>query len=661
MSNAISPLRVTLTIASLLLVSASRCYSADAVLIRSAMGSSIEQDELETAANFYGLNLKVFVNSSSDEPALIKVIERKETAAVVIAANALAGVSKNALLRALRQKPGTRAPLLILGVVPDTDPMLLRIWSGGTILGCRRFENALPTQYSFDRVDNVSQQLANLELPFSIADGSYFVLSEAGVAQPITSIRGEQVLPVFVETTVNQVELFVAASMTPVETSTEREGAVDAFLRLAPVMMFTKYSAGERGWHAFHHYANLTIDDPWLRQPYGYVDYDSLLEEMQKHDFHTTIAFIPWNYDRSKPGVISLFRDHPDRFSIAIHGNNHDHKEFTDYQSKPLDVQVGDIKQSLARMEKFRELTGISYDKVMVFPHSIAPESTLAALKRYNFLATINSSKIPEGVVVEPSDPSFTLRSVTLSFAGFPSIARYPAVVPVSDEFIAINEFLDNPLLFYTHAAFFSRGIAAFDSVADEVNRLDPETRWRSLGDIARHLYLVKLREDSNYDVLAFSSSLNLDNPLARDLIFYIRKQEIGYQRIQSVVVDEKPYPYRLEKGYLSLTIPVLRGTSRSVAIQYKNDLNLASIGTSHDSLIVYLLRLGSDFRDIYLSKSRFGLAVIRAYNDHHVEPGKLLASILTFAVVLVYVGFRLRRFARIRRLDKARSSAATS
>jgi len=66
---------------------------------------------------------------------------------------------------------------------------------------------------------------------------------------------------------------------------------------------------------------DLTVDDAWLREPYGYLQYSDLLQEMRRHNFHTTIAFIPWNYDRSEPDVISLFRANSDRLSICIHGN----------------------------------------------------------------------------------------------------------------------------------------------------------------------------------------------------------------------------------------------------------------------------------------------------------------------------------------------------
>jgi hypothetical protein len=648
---AVCSLRVTWGVLLLLTMSASCCYAAEVVLIRSPASSSTEQEQLEIAARLYGLDLKIVIASSSnDDLALRSAVERDDTVGVAIAANALAFVNQNALLRALHRRGGSDVPLLILGVARGLDPALLRAWSGGTAFGCKRLESPPPSQYVFGRVAGLTEQLADLEFPFPMKDASYLELGENSATQRITSIRHDQrVFPVFIETAIRQRKLFVACAVPPDESSNDREGIVSAFLRIAPAAMFSRYCAGERGWHALHHYANFTIDDPWLRQPYGYLDYQGLLGEMEKHGFHTSIAFIPWNFDRSQSGVVSLFRNHPERFSIAIHGDNHDHKEFTDYRNKPLAVQVADLKQSLARMEKFQALTGIPYDKVMIFPHSIAPERTLEALKTYNYLATINSTNVPQDAV-KPSALSFDLRSVTLSFAGFPSISRYPAAVPVPEEFVAINEFLGNPLLFYAHSDLFARGIDAFDGVADEVNKLEPDTEWRSLGEIVRHLYLVKQRDDSNYDVLAFSSSICLDNVSGRDSIFYAEKQESGGQIIKSVIVDGQQQPYRLRNGYLDFTVSIPKGNTRCVVVQYENDLELASIGTSKDSLVDYFLRMASDFRDIYLSKSAVGPAIIRFYDELEEKPVLGLAFVLVFIGICVYAGHCWRVIVRKRR-----------
>src|SRR5271170_1291482 len=408
-------LRALVSAFFLLLISASYCYSADVVFIRSSGTETIEQQQLEIAAGFYGLNLKVVkATSVADMASLTGAIEPEQTVGVVIAADALSVVNEDALLRAVHRKRGSSAPILIVGVTSAVDKTVLRNWSGGAAIGSSRLEGSLRPQYVFGRVDGLTWQLANLEIPLPIKDGYYLELGDNSAAQQIASVQHDhQSSPVFIETTVGQLRVFLAGAISPNEPLTSGEGVVYAFLRIAPAMIFLRYCAGEWGWHAPHHYANFTIDDPWLRQPYGYVDYQGLLEEMEKHNFHTTIAFIPWNYDRSQAAVVSLFRNHPEKFSIAIHGDNHDHQEFTDYRSKSLAGQINGLKQSLARMEKFRTLTGIPYDKVMIFPHSIAPEKTLEALKTYDYLATINSANFPQDAV-EPSALSFELRPVTL-------------------------------------------------------------------------------------------------------------------------------------------------------------------------------------------------------------------------------------------------------
>jgi hypothetical protein len=284
-------------------------------------------------------------------------------------------------------------------------------------------------------------------------------------------------------------------------------------------------------------------------------------------------------------------------------------------------------------MDKFQALTGIPYDKVFVFPHNIGSERILEQLKTYNFDATVNSLSVPMDRT-RPASPLFMLRPVTLSFGDFPSIARYGAVMPKPASFIAINEFLDNPIFFYGHQDLFANGIGAFDGVADEVNRIEPDTRWRSLGDMAKHLYLVRLRDDTNYDVLAFSSSLDLNNTSGRNSVFYIQKPESDSSAIASVSVEGRPVPFELNGGSLRLSVPIPAGESREVLIRYKNDLDLASVSISKSSPRVYLLRMISDFRDITLSKYRLGRAVTEYYYKDKMSP---MIVIVCGCVIIIF------------------------
>jgi hypothetical protein len=627
------------------------CHGSDLVFIRSNHGGvSSEQTDMQAAVGFYGLNLRVVrVDSGADNLSIQTAVEQKETVGVVIEASALSAVSENALLRVLNREAGDYVPLFILGIGPDLSPALLKAWSGGGATRCTRLGSSPDSRYTFGRVEGVTRQLTDIDIPSSVKDASYLALDGNGVAQRIESVRdGRNTFPIFVEGAIGHQIIFLACATSGPRNVIGSQDVVSAFLRIAPAMMFVRYCGGELGWHALHYYANFTIDDPWLREPYGYVDYEGLLGEMEKHHFHTTIAFIPWNFNRSQPEVVSLFRNHPDRFSIVVHGNNHAHKEFTDYRSKSMAVQVGDLQQALARMERFRKLTGIPYDKVMIFPHSIAPEQTLGALKTYNYLATVNASNVPQNAI-SPAGLSEILRPVTLSFEGFPSISRYSTEEQVSEAYVAISQFLGNPLFFYDHSNHFSKGIGAFDHVADEVNKLEPATEWRSLGEIVRHLYFVKLRDDSNYDVLAFSNNICLESTAGRSLTFYVQKQEIGGQAIASVTVDGRIHPYSLQEGKISLSVPVPLGDTRCVSIQYANDLQSYSTNPAHDSVVVYLLRMGSDFRDIYLAKSDVGLAVIRFYNEHQLMPAKVLGCLFLVLTAMIYAGCRLWMFVKNR------------
>jgi hypothetical protein len=293
-------------------------------------------------------------------------------------------------------------------------------------------------------------------------------------------------------------------------------------------------------------------------------------------------------------------------------------------------------------MDRFQTLTGIPYDKVMVFPHSIGGEGVLAGLKSYNYLATVNGWNVPMDRA-NPPDLSFALRPVTLSYGNFPSISRYSAEAPIPRSLIAVGAFLDNPLLFYGHHGMFASGIGAFNAVADEVNKVEPATRWRSLGEIVRHLYLVKLRDDLSYDVLAFSSTISLENNSSRDLVFHLRKQENNHSAIKEIDVNGTPYRYNVQGDELDMSLSVPPGQTRSLAIQYANDLTTAPANVSKDSALVYLLRMASDFRDITLPKLPLGDNLVLYYYAHDMTPTQfcVYAAALAAAAILAAIGLR--------------------
>jgi hypothetical protein len=525
---------------------------------------------------------------------------------------------------------------------------------------CRKLHlNSATGFYRIASAGKVTDQLSGSRLPLGQSEVTYLTIGGGHEAQwIIAASSGNADLPVLAKSAVDGREVFFATRAPmgngPVTSDPYREPEV--FAQFATPILFLRYAAGNRAWHSPGYFANLTIDDAWLREPYGHIIYKQLLREMQLHNFHTTIAFIPWNFDRSKPAMVSLFQNHADRFSLCVHGNNHYHQEFGPYDSKPLNEQVNDIKQAVARMAKFSELTGLPYDRVMVFPHSIAPDETLAALKRYNFSSTANSLNVPLGAQ-PPNDPEFALRTVSLAFSNFPSLRRYSAEAPRPESQLAIDAFLGNPMLFYVHHNFFALGIDAFNKVADAVNQLQSDTQWRSLGDITRHLYLEKLRDDGNYDVRAFTATIRLDNNQKHNATFFVEKEE-NFTLPLTVLVDGQSYPYERSGTKLRLQLPIQAGTGREITVQYKNDLIIAGTEISKTSFLMNTTRQLSDFRDNVVSRSLLGRKFTVFYTSNE---NIWNAALLGLAALLAGISATLFMRHQKRSVASRRISAASS
>jgi hypothetical protein len=365
-----------------------------------------------------------------------------------------------------------------------------------------------------------------------------------------------------------------------------REMYYDAhnFTKIVPLMLTMRYAFGEEVWHGGRDYANLTIDDPALTEPFRNLSFLELLRQMNAHNFHTTIAFVPANWDRSESMVVRLFRSHADRYSLVQHGNNHDGYEFYKYSvsdeeeyggrklpANPLADQEADIVEGLARMEQHRHFTAIDHDRVMVFPWGISPEPTLALLKKYNFLATVNAQDIPLNAT-RPADWDHGMYQANMDYGNFPTLSRrppgtYPPFQPRLQSFI-FDLFIDKPALFYADTGLFETA-DAFNVVADQINGLTGEVEWRSLGDIIRHLCLEKRNDDGSVDVKMYANHLIVTNPSSDERTYHISKAETLSVSISVLTVNGREFPYRVDDGLLTLDVRVPANTSAEILIYY--------------------------------------------------------------------------------------------
>lgn len=632
------------------------CCQAGRVVLVAREGQSVElRQQFRLAAPFYGLELlELNVAKSTDDAA--RSIVQPDVVGVVIAADAIPLIRRDGMMRWLSRPHSKSIPLLVADLSPATSPVALREWSRGQIEDVESCDNGNLSQNAFvhiDRAVGITAQLSNQDLPLFPANQVCLRTSVSASLQTVMEVvDGSKHFPIFLkDESGGESVSFVterAAAILPSSDSTSYLPA--AFSQwAAPYFMYLRAAAGDKAWHFAEQYANLTVDDPWLIEPYGHLSYTGLLAEMSKHNFHTTLAFIPWNFDRSRPDVVSTIRAHPDRWSICVHGDDHNHTEFALSSSEKFSERnrledTLKVRQALARMSEFSRLTALPYDRVWIFPYSIGPESALDILKQNGLLATVNPRIVPQGLV-PPDDPLFQFRNVTLSYADFPAIRRFGADKSLPSSFLAIESFLGNPILLYVHQDFFASGIGAFDSYADKINQINPNTVWTTLGEIVRHTYLMKRCDDGQYDIRAYSSDILISNPDPQTRTFHVEKAESFPPALDSVLVDGQPRPYKEDRGLVTMAVVIPGRESRHVQIKYEIPRNAEHTDISKSDLQSSLLRHISDFRDLVLSRSRFGMWLTSFYY-HALDPEttgghrRLYLLFAVPAVVILGLGF---------------------
>jgi hypothetical protein len=212
-------------------------------------------------------------------------------------------------------------------------------------------------------------------------------------------------------------------------------------------------------------YAAIIIDDPLLQENYGFLNYCKLLSLMDKHNFHTTIAFIPWNYNRTDKNIATLFRERPDRFSMCVHGCDHTRGEFG---SKDVNHLNQIVKLATSRMIEHEKRTGVHFDRVMVFPQGIFSNESLDVLKNNDYLAAVNTEALPIN------------GNIT---SNFPFFLRY------TPENAATHVL--NPMFIVLHHDYFKDGYANLVKFVDELNIRMKNIRWDSVGNIIRNYLAI--------------------------------------------------------------------------------------------------------------------------------------------------------------------------
>jgi hypothetical protein len=263
--------------------------------------------------------------------------------------------------------------------------------------------------------------------------------------------------------------------------------------------------------------ASIVVDDPNLRwRSYGRLDYREIVSHAVALDYHLAVATIPLDLRITHGPTLRLFREHADRVSLAVHGNNHARRELADTQ--PPDRISALIAQAARRVRSFELRTGLSVSRVMAPPHEACGREAMRQLVRTGFeSATLSRafSWIPIDEITGPyTDPDAPGRA-----AGFDPAEVLPNGLPamIRRDFSSLEDaltmaFLDQPVLVYGHEPDFADHLALIESVARTVNGLG-DVRWCDLQAISRSNYSTWQNDTSTLHVQPFARRVELHVP----------------------------------------------------------------------------------------------------------------------------------------------------
>ena len=198
--------------------------------------------------------------------------------------------------------------------------------------------------------------------------------------------------PIYVRKKVNNCEMFMLS--TEVQDINkkikDRNDIASYSVGIVPVLLYLKYVIPDCFGEA-NKLACIIIDDPLLHSNYGYLNYRKIISLMEKYNFFTTIAFIPWNYNNTDKQTADLFLKNKDKLSICVHGCDHTREE---YSSNDITHLNNITKIATFRMMEHEKKTGISFDKGMVFPQGSFSNQAMDSLKENGYWAAINTSPI---------------------------------------------------------------------------------------------------------------------------------------------------------------------------------------------------------------------------------------------------------------------------
>ena len=372
-----------------------------------------------------------------------------------------------------------------------------------------------------------------------------------------------------------------------------------------PPVCYLRWAFPQSSWSTPEANACLVIDDPLLKARYGFVRFEKLLRLMKQLRFSTSIAFIPWNWRRSDPKVVQLFKDNPDYYSLCVHGCDHTAAEFS---ASNRDRIRAVASEAIRRMSLHERRTGLAHDCIMIFPQGMFSQEAVDELKRSGFLAAVNTEVHSEPLAARQLRIADVWNVAVMTYSDFPIYTRrYPAQ---GIENFAFDLLLGKPCLVVIHHDYCDDGYVRLSRFIEQLNSLKAPIVWRCLSDVVRRSYRQKPVSQDLLEIEMYGSELLVENRSDRAKNYLIRRREPDPNRIKSLHAGSYQLSWQSVRDHIEFDLTVGPGESTLLTLRFKVNEDVAhGYQNFAHSAKTMLRRYLSEARDNYLMPAKARIA----------------------------------------------------
>ena len=261
-------------------------------------------------------------------------------------------------------------------------------------------------------------------------------------------------------------------------------------------------------------------------------------------------------------------------------------------------------------MTQHQSITGISHDRVMVFPQGIFSEAAMDVLRRTGLIASVNNDVIS----ADPHPRAITVSDVwdiAVMRYSFPLFTRrYPWE---GIENFAFDVLLGKPAIAVIHHDYCSDHCARLVNFIQRLNALHRAPTWRNLGEVVRRSCRQREVSPGAVEVEMYGTELRIENRSEQPKHFLIKRRDHEASAIQRICAGAQEISWKPVNGHIELEIELNPGENQVIQIRFYDAAEKRRSGDNLPyRLKAMLRRYLCEVRDNYVVPMRFRFTAYR-------------------------------------------------